>query len=872
MMATTNCAVRAGPSKMMVTTGICRLCVIILMIISFFVLSTAFNLPFTSLNLRGTSPHNSYIFPLHSAPAKGPESHGLDAIQDEFIQEQLPQVNINSYTNDRKRSRRKRQQTSADNNGSKVRTAVKKNQRRQQRGSKSSTPTSSMPPWLSQYENDNLMGSNQHLLEDTESPSLSLTSYTDPRKIFDSGTQNTVTPMQRIQSAMSGIFYHSDAEPALLSPHAISHFTQSEINDVLDSIRVASHSNSKLMDGCADFLYMMLTLEEEGKLTSDFLSNERWDDDNIDDVVDEWSETNRKIPPEGKQTQHSIMTRDVLIAASFHYCDCVRARKAGVYDYVRQAMGASAGASSDQKRQELLLPSASPEKNTERRRGKSSHNETQVEFDVDVSRSAKSTAITTITRRGKASIERYGKESANIAAGAARLKRAEIMASVIRSKPKASDAEAETLRSFLVSLSEDWRGLVIRSAACLYRLKGISEIPESSGKVVLSTTTLRTARDALRVYAPLAQRLGMQRLKSELENAAFRILYRRQHSVASSLYGNDVDEMKAIVQVLTSRIEQLLRSDPIFLEQIVDVTVSSRIKEPYSLWKKMLRIRKQIADSKRDEASTTNDPIDSNVSIRWIPDAIALRVVLRASKLSLREDEDSVRTREKMLCYYALQLISDVWPASTANKAKDYIQNPKGNGYQSLHYTAYLMINGDEWPFEVQIRSEEMHRIAEFGVAAHWDYKLETKSAALPGESSSPATSMPILALPALKDTRPEMTTARDFDTEQELTESQRKGRIESYIDALTTSRASIVTTNLFIFISSTESALDGHLISIDPSIASVADVLKKCGVDSDVASGKMFLNGVKVTLDQELCNGDVLTLPASLVNKLEIK
>lgn len=622
----------------------------------YFVLSMAFHLPLPSLKLRGTSPHNFYVFlPLNSAPAKGPESHDLDAIEDEFIDEQL-QAKSKSYSNKSKQSRRKRQQEVVEKNGSKVYTAtVKKNKRRRQRGSKSSTPTSSMPPWLSQYENDNLMGSYQHVLEDTELPSLS--SYTDPMEIID-GTQKTVTPIQRLQLAMSGIFYHPNTEPALLLPNAISYFTPSEINEVLDSIRVASHSNSNLMDGCADFLYMMLTLEEEG-MTRDFLMNERWDDDDIGDNLDERIAQSRNFQP------HSIMTRDVLIAASFHYCDCVRARKLGVYDYVRQAMGASVGAPSEKKRLELLLPSASTEKNIKRRRGSKTQNGTEVAFDVDVSLPTKSTSITTIKRRGKSSIERYGEESANIAAGAARLKRAEIMASVYRRNSNPSHSDAETLRSFLVTLSEDWRGLVIRSAACLYRLKGI-EVPESSGKVVLSTTTLRTARDALRVYAPLAQRLGMQRLKSELENSAFRILYRRQHSVASSLYGNDVDEMKAIVPVLTSRIEQLLRSDPIFLDQIDDVNVSSRIKEPYSLWRKMLRIRKQVADAKRNQANTTSDP----VSIRWIPDAIALRVVLRASKLSLWEGDDSLRTREKMLCYYALQLISDVWPASTANKAK----------------------------------------------------------------------------------------------------------------------------------------------------------------------------------------------------------
>ena len=69
------------------------------------------------------------------------------------------------------------------------------------------------------------------------------------------------------------------------------------------------------------------------------------------------------------------------------------------------------------------------------------------------------------------------------------------------------------------------------------------------------------------------------------------------------------------------------------------------------------------------------------------------------------EEDESLRTREKMLCYYVLQLISDVWPASTQNEAKDSIKNPKANRYQSLHYTASLVIGGEEWPFKVQVRS-----------------------------------------------------------------------------------------------------------------------------------------------------------------------
>jgi (p)ppGpp synthase/HD superfamily hydrolase len=70
-------------------------------------------------------------------------------------------------------------------------------------------------------------------------------------------------------------------------------------------------------------------------------------------------------------------------------------------------------------------------------------------------------------------------------------------------------------------------------------------------------------------------------------------------------------------------------------------------------------------------------------------------IIIRGEQLP-HEDEESLRTREKMLCYYAFQLVSDVWPASKSNMAKDYIKNPKPNGYQSLHYTAALMIQGED--------------------------------------------------------------------------------------------------------------------------------------------------------------------------------
>ena len=153
-------------------------------------------------------------------------------------------------------------------------------------------------------------------------------------------------------------------------------------------------------------------------------------------------------------------------------------------------------------------------------------------------------------------------------------------------------------------------------------------------------------------------------------------------------------------QVISSQIEKLLMSNDVFMANVDSVSVSSRVKEPFSLWKKILRYRKETV-SVSTGGSTY---IPTTLSIKWVPDAIALRVIIRGRQLPI-EDGESLRTREKMLCYFALQIIADCWPASNANVAKDYISNPKPNGYQSLHYTASLAINGEHWPFEVQVCS-----------------------------------------------------------------------------------------------------------------------------------------------------------------------
>ncbi|TCH96445.1 bifunctional (p)ppGpp synthetase/guanosine-3',5'-bis(diphosphate) 3'-pyrophosphohydrolase [Roseococcus sp. SYP-B2431] len=292
---------------------------------------------------------------------------------------------------------------------------------------------------------------------------------------------------------------------------------------------------------------------------------------------------------------------------------------------------------------------------------------------------------------------RFGPEIARLVDGVTKLSRIEVQSE--RTK------QAENLRKLLLALSEDLRVLLVKLADRLHNMRTLNFVTKPESRH-------RTARETLDIYAPLAERIGIEGMKIELETLGFRELHPDAWATIAQrltyLRGRSAD----IIPDIEQELREALEMNGVPVEEVL-----GREKSPYSIWRKMQA---------------------KNVAFEGLSDVMAFRIIVP----------------ERAQCYLALGAIHDAFKV-IAGRFKDYISTPKTNGYQSLHTGVLLPGRRDEAKIEVQIRTREMHHIAEFGLAAHWIYKQ--------GGEAAPARSFPwVRALIDILENEPEANEAME--------------------------------------------------------------------------------------------------------------
>ena len=243
---------------------------------------------------------------------------------------------------------------------------------------------------------------------------------------------------------------------------------------------------------------------------------------------------------------------------------------------------------------------------------------------------------------------------------------------VLRSKSK-EERESEMIKRMLLSSTKDIRTLFIKLAHKLESLRTLKYLSKEQ-----QTEIAKGARD---IYAPLAYRLGLYNLKSELEDLSFKILQPNEFKKIKEYIEKTRKNREKEIETIKNKISEELK------KQNVKFDISGRPKHFYSIYQKTIK---------------------KDLSLDQIFDSIALRIIVQT----------------KRQCYEVLGLIHKLWIPIPEN-IKDYIANPKPNLYQSLHT---IVIGDNQKPVEFQVRTEEMHQIAEAGIAAHWQYKGFTAS------------------------------------------------------------------------------------------------------------------------------------------------
>ena len=230
------------------------------------------------------------------------------------------------------------------------------------------------------------------------------------------------------------------------------------------------------------------------------------------------------------------------------------------------------------------------------------------------------------------------------------------------------EQQAENLRKMMLAMVDDIRVVLIKLADRLHNMRTLEHLqPDRQQKI---------AKETLEIYAPIAHRLGMGKIRGELEDLGFRYL----DPIAYEKVKEGVESQRKVGEAFLSRVEGMVRDK--LKEAGITAKVESRIKRFYSIHKKLVR---------------------QHINVDQVYDLYAMRII----------------THSVQDCYAVLGIIHNVW-RPVPGRIKDFIAMPRPNFYQSLHTS---VITEDGTPFEVQIRTEEMHKMAEEGIAAHWKYK-----------------------------------------------------------------------------------------------------------------------------------------------------
>src|SRR5918997_6862450 len=262
--------------------------------------------------------------------------------------------------------------------------------------------------------------------------------------------------------------------------------------------------------------------------------------------------------------------------------------------------------------------------------------------------------------------------------------------------------QAENVRKMLLAMVDDVRVVLVKLADRLHNMRTLHYLKPEKRR--------RIAQETIDIYAPIAHRLGMGKLRSELEDLAFQHLHPEDYRELTAQLEKRRPVNEAFLKEITASIEEKMHE-----AEVPYVRIEGRVKRLYSIWKKLRR---------------------QKIDLDQVYDLVAARVIT---------------PNEVRYCYAALGVIHNNW-RPVPGRIKDWIASPRDNLYQSLH-TSVIGPKGQ--PFEVQIRTEEMHRTAEEGVAAHWKYKEGSRGAREDDEA--------LQALRSLVEWTQEVKDSKDF-------------------------------------------------------------------------------------------------------------